>query len=776
MAPKVTKKQKAKAADFSKAKLKLGKGKQAANNATDTSYKARSIALPSQNPLLRSLKDDAEAGTASSIPTSKRGLTLDDVLGNLHHHNAGVKKDALGELKDVLVNGVELGVQMGQRQGEIGRVIRGVLGLISNEESSVRKALLQFLGWYLMLLQPDTLAPYMNELLLQASMGLSHIYHDIRIDACRLISLLLLIAPIHVVGAWPRNASSAQANEHRILDGLRLVAGIGGRAGEGGQNGLNLLPTSKLVILETLLAFVKSGLRKQGMRGSTAAREGRASTAAQDLQVPSDIFEPFQPRYPVVDRLSSTTTTGTRQDKGKGREILPLARLSDTAVDESGQLFDGWLVAQWDQTGCDGDTQNGLWSLASIGRRAEDAEEENIGQALSSLYMHMHPLLLATLMESAPVAFSLSSMTSNPAAHVHADVHLSLCRTIMELVSVLGGQVLVQRSNDPATGTEVKKAISAIIVRMSAYFPFGSSVSAAERIGAEVKDMHEQLCLYYANIVVLLPAAPGRLPPRQKTSNPHATVQQMTKEFERVARARSAKDEENLRRVADWLAELLEGNADVLRPSLSPHSYLAILPIVWALWTGSSLASTEEDASVAADVCEGFLGHLLRTSSDSVTRRLGNDFVVRMVMVLESTYPVRPFFIPAKSTSHQLLQRWLESLPRVIWELDAKDETATGMILDFLLWLQQRDTRLFDGATLDNVASRLHPFFHLDHPSRGAVAGPWTRLTSESLRMLAVDVAFTWKARGQLKLTEAVDKAVQGFDAARAHWESLCSL
>jgi hypothetical protein len=54
----------------------------------------------------------------------------------LHHHNAGVKKDALGELKDVLVDGAEMGVQMGQREGEIGRVIRGVLGLISNEVSS----------------------------------------------------------------------------------------------------------------------------------------------------------------------------------------------------------------------------------------------------------------------------------------------------------------------------------------------------------------------------------------------------------------------------------------------------------------------------------------------------------------------------------------------------------------------------------------------------------------------------------------------------------------
>ena len=69
--------------------------------------------------------------------------------------------------------------------------------------------------------------------------------------------------------------------------------------------------------------------------------------------------------------------------------------------------------------------------------------------------------------------------------------------------------------------------------------------------------MHEQLCLYYATIVVLLPLAPGRYPPKQKTSNPHATVQQMTREFERVAKARSTRDDDNLRRVADWLAEML---------------------------------------------------------------------------------------------------------------------------------------------------------------------------------------------------------------------------
>jgi hypothetical protein len=39
--PKATKKKKEKAADFTKAKLKLGKGKQQPSNVVDTSFKAR---------------------------------------------------------------------------------------------------------------------------------------------------------------------------------------------------------------------------------------------------------------------------------------------------------------------------------------------------------------------------------------------------------------------------------------------------------------------------------------------------------------------------------------------------------------------------------------------------------------------------------------------------------------------------------------------------------------------------------------------------------------
>lgn len=44
--PKSQKQKKAKAADFTKARLKVGKGKQIASNATNTNYSSKSPSLP----------------------------------------------------------------------------------------------------------------------------------------------------------------------------------------------------------------------------------------------------------------------------------------------------------------------------------------------------------------------------------------------------------------------------------------------------------------------------------------------------------------------------------------------------------------------------------------------------------------------------------------------------------------------------------------------------------------------------------------------------------
>jgi len=60
-------------------------------------------------------------------------LTLHEVLVLLRHTNKGARREALDELKEVLVDGMQKGVAIGRREGEVGMVVRGILALITDE-------------------------------------------------------------------------------------------------------------------------------------------------------------------------------------------------------------------------------------------------------------------------------------------------------------------------------------------------------------------------------------------------------------------------------------------------------------------------------------------------------------------------------------------------------------------------------------------------------------------------------------------------------------------
>src|SRR4051794_21980153 len=94
--------------------------------------------------------------------------------------------------------------------------------------------------------EQDIIPPHLPLLLLQISSGLSHIFPQIRLDACRLINVLLGVVPSYIVGSWPyvsatssagttvaseRTGSSATANGEILMDGLRSAIGIGGAKG-----------------------------------------------------------------------------------------------------------------------------------------------------------------------------------------------------------------------------------------------------------------------------------------------------------------------------------------------------------------------------------------------------------------------------------------------------------------------------------------------------------------------------------------------------------------
>lgn len=211
------------------------------------------------------------------MPTTASGLTLDDVLIQLRHVNAGVRKEAFNHLKEVLISGVNKGIKLGERHGEVAKVVRACGGLVSDEDQQVRKCLHEFLGWYLSRLPKQALSPYLSLLQLQISSALSHIFPAIRIDACKLVELLLETHPADVVGSWPVSdvsgsgaatpVSAVPTSGSTIFDGLRLSAGLGEEKGASTQAGFRFTTSTKLVILRTIKTFIGKALESTAQTG-----------------------------------------------------------------------------------------------------------------------------------------------------------------------------------------------------------------------------------------------------------------------------------------------------------------------------------------------------------------------------------------------------------------------------------------------------------------------------------------------------------------------------
>ncbi|KAH9079321.1 hypothetical protein EDB83DRAFT_2503787 [Lactarius deliciosus] len=248
--PKATKKKKEKAADFSKAKLKLGKGKKLPANQIDTSFKARSIALPTQSIVLE--KDP-------NAPTTKRKLTFADLVAHLRHHNSSIKKDALLGLRELFEAHPVL------IESSLATLIGTCVRLIASEDASVRRALLSFFTWLFPRIPIHSLAPHSSTLLLFTTSGQTHIFPEIRIDAVRFLDLYLETFPDLVVCGW-RDGKSGHGR--RVLNGYLSILNVSTKLGEEGDvssnppsiAGVTLSTASKLVVLRSMSNFLRVAL------------------------------------------------------------------------------------------------------------------------------------------------------------------------------------------------------------------------------------------------------------------------------------------------------------------------------------------------------------------------------------------------------------------------------------------------------------------------------------------------------------------------------------
>nr|XP_046255818.1 testis-expressed protein 10 homolog [Scatophagus argus]XP_046255819.1 testis-expressed protein 10 homolog [Scatophagus argus]XP_046255820.1 testis-expressed protein 10 homolog [Scatophagus argus] len=163
--------------DFQKVKLKVGKTKPKADNATNTNFRTKGIHLPEQ------LKRD------TSGPTTHRQLGINDLLSQLHHYNANVKHGALLGLRELLSLSPSLLEQ------HLSRLLSEVAAVFTDKDGSVRVAATRVLKFIAQSVPAERVVPFFPLLSAHLSCAMTHIDLGIQEDAMKVLDVLLEYYP-----------------------------------------------------------------------------------------------------------------------------------------------------------------------------------------------------------------------------------------------------------------------------------------------------------------------------------------------------------------------------------------------------------------------------------------------------------------------------------------------------------------------------------------------------------------------------------------------------
>ncbi|RDD40971.1 Testis-expressed sequence 10 protein [Trichoplax sp. H2] len=169
---KSSKKKKEKMKDFVKPKLKVGRKLQK-QNATQTSFKTLTIALPNQHQ------------ASHEEPLSQRKQPLQVLLSQLRHYNANVRHDALAGIKDILSSHVEYAIS------NLSPILGKITECMTDIDARVRHELFIILKHLLCQLSLSTLQPFFASMVARLCCGLTHIDYNIRIDTLKILDILL---------------------------------------------------------------------------------------------------------------------------------------------------------------------------------------------------------------------------------------------------------------------------------------------------------------------------------------------------------------------------------------------------------------------------------------------------------------------------------------------------------------------------------------------------------------------------------------------------------
>jgi pre-rRNA-processing protein IPI1 len=124
------------------------------------------------------------------------------------------------------------------RTAQFPALIQAVCKTLTDAEASVRSLLPPLLSAVLPLVPTSTLAPHLPVLLLHATSALSSIFPAVRVDAVRVLGVLLDEGGAgcdRIADGW-ETGSGGRGEGGRVLEGLLAVLGVGGKGETAGSN------------------------------------------------------------------------------------------------------------------------------------------------------------------------------------------------------------------------------------------------------------------------------------------------------------------------------------------------------------------------------------------------------------------------------------------------------------------------------------------------------------------------------------------------------------
>ncbi|KAF7731726.1 hypothetical protein EC973_008898 [Apophysomyces ossiformis] len=590
---------------------------------------------------------------------------------------------------------------------------------------------------------------------------MTHIFEDIRSDAIKLADLWVEIAPEFIVSRfWDRftgnyisllavDSASVNASGAPTMpkSGPTTTSSVKAAVV---KSHLHLHKT-KLELLSGLAVFLEAGLSEEKQdrfwfllnflegRHARDTFKRHVDEALSDKDAKTKRWEP-KPRGIYAPNHSMLTAT-----------VPYLSAISEASSWSSLSLFDS--TAPKSQAPATTDPGKGADHSSYRNECSLDDRIKDVKMLIETF----QPVLLSTWLETAPSVFSSSNTISLTPA-------LQLLTVVMRLALVLWRAMVSGGSISFMERSWLDGHLQQLLKHFAAYFPYGADSfgNRAAKVDSMLQEMNIMLC-ELTSLYLLARALQRNVVSKDAVMNGNGKRQ----------REQSSDAGENDRRVPSWAERIVDHVLGILgyqeqdiqhinkkqrseeamtsmSSDFKSENLVSLLPAIWGF-----LNCLEGDRQIS--MFKAFIGYYHHCHAHSASKRISLDFLIRLYLIQSSPSFNGQFHLKSQLEYVDLMQAWLLSLPKTLWQLKASHIDTSRSILNVMCDIAKRDEKdIFDIKTLKTAELSMVPFFYVNLANKGPLYGPFLQLPSD-VQKRALEFIF-YVNSGSVKVQDAVAK------------------